>query len=58
MNVRYDHCRQDNTEGYTDAELSTFNNRLNERLVFSMVQWGGDEYWEIVKNFQDKIAKS
>lgn len=47
--------RMDNTEGYTESQLDDLNNELGEEL--EGLQIHSDEWYQIAKNFQDKVAR-
>jgi hypothetical protein len=46
---------QNNTEGYTDAELEALNAELDDRL--SGLEPGTDEYDNAVKAFNDEVSR-
>lgn len=49
------HYRDDNTEGYTQAELDALNAELNARLVG--IEPGSDEWHETVQRHADEVAR-
>jgi hypothetical protein len=49
-----DAFRADNTEGYTQDQIDAFNAELDARL--EGIEAGTDEYYRVVKAFDDEIA--
>lgn len=47
---------QDNTSGYTDADLAALNAELAERLKAAGAEPGSDEAQEIEKAFNNEVA--
>lgn len=45
---------QDNTTGYSEAQLAALNDELSQRLVG--VERGSDEWSQIEKAFADEVA--
>lgn len=46
--------RDDNTEGYTQAQLDTFNAELITRL--EGIEPHSDEWYRVAKQFADEVA--
>jgi len=49
--------RMDNTGGYTQQQLDELNKELQERIESSGVVLGSSEYEELIKNFNDEVAR-
>jgi hypothetical protein len=48
---------QDNTEGYSDAELDAFNREFAERLATYFIRPGSEEARELEKAFNDEVSR-
>ena len=57
MTVKYAEFRQDNTHGYTDAELDALNVEWTARADAMGLHPADDEYDAHLKVFADEIAK-
>ena len=53
INIDNGGARQDNTEGYTDFELSVYNEELDNRL--KGIEYNSEEYHIICSSFSDEF---
>ena len=47
--------RDDNTEGYTQAELDALNDRLAARIRY-LADWDVESAYQVAKSFADEVS--